>query len=179
MSNNVEKWTLEDGRRAERRVVETALADGQQEKTIELHVEDERPLRLQQRVVERSRPIIYERAIETVDPMTGKVIEKKVEALEPKVQMHLVEHIACEKENCCKEKAAVSVNDIVEEVMSRLVPVPNAVSNEQFQQKLNSLGLMEEIGSRVKSQELSWIDKVLLGVIFLQVVGLVYILFFM
>ena len=41
----VEKWTLEDGRRAERRVSETKNASGQSERVIELHVEDVRPLR--------------------------------------------------------------------------------------------------------------------------------------
>ena len=49
----IEKWTLEDGRRAERRVVETTDSNGQSEKVIELHVEDVRPLRLQQRIVEK------------------------------------------------------------------------------------------------------------------------------
>jgi hypothetical protein len=87
-----EKWTLEDGRRAERRVVENAL-NGETERVIELHVEDERPLRLQQRVVEKSKPIVYERKVETVDPATGNVIESKVESIEPKVQMQLVEHV--------------------------------------------------------------------------------------
>lgn len=176
MSNNVEKWTLEDGRRAERRVSEQALANGQQEKVIELHVEDERPLRLQQRVVEKSRPIVYERTLETIDPKTGKVVEQKVEAIEPKVQMHLVEHIACETEKpkCCKENM---VDKVVEKVLERLAPVePSA----ELGQKLNSLGLVDEIGNRVAdANKFSIIDKFLLAVIAAQLCGLVYIMFFM
>jgi hypothetical protein len=62
----IEKWTLEDGRRAERRVVEHKNADGVAEKIIELHIEDERPLRLQQRVVEKVKPVLYERKFEIV-----------------------------------------------------------------------------------------------------------------
>lgn len=178
MSNNVEKWTLEDGRRAERRVSELALDNGQQEKVIELHVEDERPLRLQQRVVEKSRPIVYERTLETIDPKTGKVVEQKVEAIEPKVQMHLVEHTAyeTEKPKCCKENM---VDKVVEKVLERLSPALPEPSAE-LGQKLNSLGLVDEIGNRVNdANKFSVIDKVLLAVIAAQLCGLVYIMFFM
>jgi hypothetical protein len=180
MSNNVEKWTLEDGRRAERHVSEQSLANGQQEKTIELHVEDERPLRLQQRVVERSRPIVYERTLETIDPKTGKVVEQKVEAIEPKVQMHLVEHIACEtkKTKCCKEDM---MDKVVEKVLEILGPVQKpAEPSVELGQRLNSLGLVDEIGNRVNdANKLSTVDKVLLFVIAAQLIGLVYIMFFM
>ena len=86
--HKIEKWTLDDGRRAERHVKETS-----EERVIELHVEDERPLRLQQRVIEKSKPFVYEREIEVVDK-EGNVVEKKVEAIEPKVHMQLVEHLA-------------------------------------------------------------------------------------
>lgn len=88
-----EKWTLEDGRRAERRVMENVQPTGEGERIVELHVEDERPLRLQQRVVEKRKPFVYEREIQTVDK-SGNVVEKKIESIEPKVQMQLVEHVA-------------------------------------------------------------------------------------
>lgn len=190
MSNsNVEKWTLEDGRRAERRVNEVALENGQQERVVELHVEDERPLRLQQRIVERSRPIIYERTLETVDPKTGKVVEQKVEAIEPRVQMQVVEHIKCAGKTCSgkcssSEVSEVNVEQIVEKVMLKLQQ-PAAISQEplnsnEFQNRLNSLGLVDEVGSRVEDAgKLSLIDKVMLGVIAAQIAGLVYIVFFM
>ena len=90
----IEKWTLEDGRRAERRVVETTDSNGQSEKVIELHVEDLRPIRLQQRVIETTKPMLVERKLETIDPMTGNVIEQKIESLEPKSPMQVVQHIA-------------------------------------------------------------------------------------
>ena len=190
MSNsNVEKWTLEDGRRAERRVSEVALENGQQERVVELHVEDERPLRLQQRIVERSRPIIYERTLETVDPKTGKVIEQKVEAIEPRVQMQVVEHIKCSGKKCsgkCSagESSEVNVEQIVEKVMQKLQPpaerYQEPLNTNEFQSKLNSLGLVNEVGGRVEeTSNLSLIDKVMLGVIAAQIAGLVYIVFFM
>lgn len=91
---NVEKWVLDDGRRAEKRVTEVKSEDGHGERIVELHVEDERPLRLQQRVRERTKPFVFERTIETVDPKTGEVVDQKLESIDPKVPMQLVEHIS-------------------------------------------------------------------------------------
>ena len=90
----VERWFLDDGRRAERKVTENVGENGECEKIVELFVEDERPLRLQQRVVEKCKPMLFERKLETIDPKTGEVLEQKVESLEPRVPMQVVEHIA-------------------------------------------------------------------------------------
>lgn len=92
-NKKVEKWVLDDGRRAEKRITESKDSEGFSEKVIELHVEDERPLRLQQHIVEKTRPFLFERKISTVDPVTGEIVEQKTESTDPKVQMQLVEHI--------------------------------------------------------------------------------------
>lgn len=195
-----EKWTLDDGRRAERRVTENTSENGQSERVVELHVEDERPLRLQQRIVERSKPIVYERKVETIDTITGNVVEQKVESIEPKIQMQLVDHIASAstvsaqsiQEDCdchvTKEEmintivAAIKatretnpVKEIVREVPSQAIPQSNTGN---FSGRLNSLGLADEIAGRAKSGG-SMMDKVLIAVIAAQVAGLGYIIFFM
>jgi hypothetical protein len=90
----IEKWVLDDGRRAERRTTEEVNGEGQIERTIELHVENERPLNLQQRIVEKTKPFVYERTVEAIDPQSGEVVDHKVESIDPRVQMQLVEHIA-------------------------------------------------------------------------------------
>lgn len=208
----VEKWTLDDGRRAERRVMEQKAEEGVAERVIELHVEDERPLRLQQRVVEKTKPFIYERKVETLDPKTGAVVDQKVESIEPKVQMQLVEHIAASStvaaqnvvEDDCdchvtKEEmietviaaikatreqmpAAAPVETVRQrKVRDRAVPTVQAqsVPAANFSNKLNSLGLAEEIAGRVSPQGYSTMDKVLMGVIAAQVIGLGYVIFWM
>lgn len=203
-----EKWTLDDGRRAERRVTENKTEDGQAERVIELHVEDERPLRLQQRVVEKSKPIVYERKVETLDPKTGSVVEQKVESIEPKVQMQLVEHIASAstvaaqsvEDDCdCHVTKDEMIDTIVAAIKAtretapvrevvREVPAPAPQpqvraqampSSGSLANRLNSLGLADEIAGRVDSGSMSMMDKVLLGVIAAQIVGLGYIIFFM
>lgn len=194
-----EKWTLDDGRRAERRVTESASENGQSERVVELHVEDERPLRLQQRVVEKSKPIIYERKVETLDPKTGSVVEQRVESIEPKVQMQLVEHIASAstvaaqnvEDDCdCHVTKDEMIDTIVAAIKAtrepapvREVPAPvrmqSMPNTGSLAGRLNSLGLADEIAGRVDPSGMSTMDKVLFGVIAAQIVGLGYIIFFM
>jgi len=161
----VEKWTLEDGRRAERRVIEVQNADGQGEKIIELHVEDERPLKLQQRIIERTKPILYERKLETVDPVTGSVVEEKIEALvgSPKAEGNFV----------TKEELLAILGGMKGEVKAAVKPEAKKV--------VKSLGLAEELEKMTKPQKdgMSMMDKILLVVIGAQIIGLGYILFFM
>lgn len=187
-----EKWTLDDGRRAERRVIENKLENGQSERVIELHVEDERPLRLQQRVVEKSKPVIFERKIETVDPMSGSVVEQKTESIEPKVQMQLVEHISTstlasqsvDVNHDCHVTREEMIDTIVAAIKasreSNAVHAQTVVpSNPELVGKLKTLGLADEIANRSHTSKMDWKDAVMLGIIGLLVVGLVYIMFFM
>ena len=189
---NVEKWVLDDGRRAEKRVTEVKNEDGQGERVIELHVEDARPLRLQQRVVEKTKPFVFERTVSTVDPQTGEVVDQKLESIEPKIQMQLVEHISTSNPNV----STLSVDDCdchvtKEEMIETVIAAVKAakendvqsmsrsMSSNSFSDKLNSLGLVDEIEKRVDISGYSSSDKILLGVIAAQVVALGYIVFFM
>lgn len=162
----VEKWTLEDGRRAERRVVEVKNADGQGEKIIELHVEDERPLKLQQRIIERTKPILYERKLEMVDPATGSVVEEKIEALVG---------------NAKAGEASFVTKDELLEILASMKGEVKAAVKPETKKVVKSLGLAEELEKMTKPQKdgMSMMDKILLVVIGAQIIGLGYILFFM
>lgn len=188
----VEKWTLEDGRRAERRVVESKDSNGEGERIIEIHVEDVRPLRLQQRVVEKTKPVIYERKYETVDPASGEIVEQKVESLEPRVPMQIVEHIVSEQATYTNgEYAPITKKDLVEMLVA--IRSDNKLKDKQESKakdanpkvdapkKVQSLGLAEEFEkmSTPQNDGMSMMDKILLCVIAAQVVGLAYIIFFM
>ena len=198
----VEKWTLEDGRRAERRVTIQKDENGQDEKIVELFVEDERPLRLQQRVVEKTKPVIFERKIETVDPISGNVIEQKIESLEPKVPLQLVDHIrvaqapamgisaqSVENEGDRPVTKQEMIDAIVAAIKANREVVHSApmapaapVKVEKPAKKINSLGIAEELekaAAEPAKAGMSKTDKILLVVIAAQVIGLGYILFFM
>lgn len=195
----IEKWTLDDGRRAERHVKETS-----EERVIELHVEDERPLRLQQRVVEKSKPFVYEREIEVVDKQ-GNVVEKKVESIEPKIQMQLVEHIASASEGVAAQSVKeddcdchITKEEMVDTIISaikasrsmdgQVASLSHEVDEEKPRKKkvrnvngIRSLGLAEEIANKENAAASgdNMTDKVLMGAIALLVVGLAYMLFVM
>lgn len=164
----VEKWTLEDGRRAERRVMENKNADGQAEKIIELHVEDERPLRLQQRIIERTKPIVYERKLETVDPVSGSVVEEKVESLFGNAKTGDGNFVTKQE-----------LIDIIAGLKSKDEVKVQAVA-ETPKKALKTSSLMEEL-QKMNTQKdgMSMMDKILLVVIAAQMIGLGYILFFM
>lgn len=201
-----EKWTLDDGRRAEKRVTETISPTGEAERVIELHVEDERPLKLQQRVVERRKPIVYEREIQTVGK-DGNVVEKKVEAVEPRTPMQLVEHsmlnpsVAAQSAEDCdchvtkeemietivtamkamREEFAVKAKDEESDKPYVIEEEPKKAVRKPFSRSINgpvaSQGLAEEIGKRVGVSNPGTGDKVMWVVIAGLVVGLLYVLF--
>lgn len=191
-NQRIEKWTLDDGRRAERRVMEQKNDGGQSERVIELHVEDERPLRLQQRVIEKTKPFTYERRIETLDPKTGDVVDQKVESIEPRTQMQLVEHIATsnsvnvasqsvEEEYDCHVTKEEMIETVIAAIKAtrEVAPEPQ-VKQQPLQNKLNSLGLAEEISTRANATEgLSTKNIVIMAVIAAQVIFLGYVIFWM
>lgn len=187
--HKIEKWTLEDGRRAERHV-----KDSGEERVIELHIEDERPLRLQQRIVEKTKPFVYEREIEVVDT-SGNVVEKKVESIEPKVQMQLVEHIGIANNNAMSAQSVkedcdchVTKEEMVDTIISAIKASRQMDNLDKKAHKrvksvngIRSLGLAEEIANKDKETVVNdgTTDKILMGVIGLLAVGVVHMLFFM
>lgn len=141
----VEKWMLEDGRRAERWVTENVG-----ERVVEIHMEEERPLILQQRIVEKSKPIIYERETSMLDK-SGNIVNKKVETLD--------------SEKLTEDTKQELINSIV-----------NAL---QCGNELKTMGLADEIAANQEVENMNSTDKLLIGVIGLLALGLGYIVFFM
>lgn len=179
-NHNVEKWTLEDGRKAEKRISETVNhADLTSEKVVELHMEDERPLKLKQRIIEKTKPVIYERKIETVD-VHGNVVEVKVESAEPKVPMQLVEHIGLASHHVaaqgCKKAChpkGLTKEDLAEAIVS-------AMKASQNDCKLKSMGVADEIANRVNAESSdNSTNYILYGIIAVLTFGLGYLLFAM
>jgi hypothetical protein len=181
MSDHVEKWTLEDGRKAEKRIVENVnQSELTSEKVVELHMEDERPLKLKQRITEKTKPVICERKIETIDAH-GNVVEVKIEASEPQVKMQVVEHIGVANvgaQSHCKTacKKSLTKDDVFEVVRDAL-----ASSRVNECHKINSLGLADQIEEKVNDEEKSnkTVNNVLVGIIVVLTAGLGYLLFAM
>lgn len=88
VTKTVEKFTLEDGRMAERHIT---LNDAG-EKVVEVFVQEKLPLKLEKRVTEKKKEVVHEQKIETIKD--GEVVDVKVLSTEPVVKMELREHIA-------------------------------------------------------------------------------------
>ena len=148
----IERWTLDDGRRAERWVIEN-----EGERVVEIHMEEERPLHLQQRIIEKSKPMVYERETAMLDK-NGNIVDKKIESLD-QIKMQMVD------------------NSSKEEFVTAIV---SALQAMQPCNQLKSLGIADEIAAR--QEETPKMDKVELGLLaFIGVlaIGLCYMLFFM
>jgi hypothetical protein len=113
--------TLEDGRKGEKVTYEHG-----DETTVEIYVEPVRPLVLQERVTEKRKPVVYERTIEKAD-LEGNVIEQKVESLEAKNTMQIVDHIGVQKN---ESVAMASQNISREEAMELVISSIKAMKSE-------------------------------------------------
>lgn len=184
-ASKIERYSLHDGRRAERRVSETNNAIGESEIVTEVFVEEEKPLHLAERVIEKKRPLVYERVVELVDS-DGNVVEQKTESIDPVSRMHVVDHIGMAdvavqslSDDCdCHVTHDEMIDAIVAGVRSaKAEHVAPVVHSEPGM--ISSLGLADQIADRNDEKEYTMTDKVLMGVIAAMVVGLVYVIFLM
>ena len=113
-------------------------------------------------------------------------LETKVEAIEPKVQMQLVEHSA--NVSAQSIDSPVTKQEMIDTIVSAVramreteksVTPSSYDSSKTFTNKLQTLGLADEISQRVEECGLSTVDKSLLVLIGLMVCGLGYMVYFM
>lgn len=212
----VEKWMLDDGRRAEKRVTEVKNCnDGLSERVIELHVEDERPMLLQQRVKEKSKPFVFERTTEIIDPKTGEVTDQKLESIDPQAKMQFFEHhvaapvvapvVAAQSADADADECDchVTKEEMIETIVAAIkavkadvqpapAPIPVAPRKKSARRlkpaiaeslslsdRLNSLGLADEVEKRVDLSGYSTFDKSMLALIVVLLGALGYVLFVM
>lgn len=169
MEKRIERIMLEDGRRAEKHIV-----DEGDTKVQELHVEDERPLRLAQRVIEKRKPVVYERSVQVIKD--GEVVEEKLESLDPSPQMQLREHLGVASQFALQEEEC-NCHVTKEEMIDAIVTAIKASKGEEKPKKTNFY--QNVISERSEKEKFGLLDKVLLIVIAAQLIGLGYIIFWM
>lgn len=179
----IEKIVLEDGRKAERRTTEVVDSNGEIQTVVELHLEEAQPLRLSQRVVEKRKPFVYERKIETVDK-DGVVIEQKTESVEPKIQMQTIEHLAADvaaqsmEDKTAARELLEAIKLLVENKtpVAEVKPVKSMHRQMSSSQGVQSLGLADEIAKRAKSfsPSATIVNGIVWGVIVLETLYIVY-----
>lgn len=183
----VHKFVLEDGRRAERRIVEN-IDDCEGEKITELYAEAERPLVLSERVKEKTKPFVYERTYESLDA-NGNVVEQKVESLDPQSKMNVQSHITSlsAQEEPVKDRFVTSeelletVKTLTEKICG---PVTDTYQGEQSAYKdvseLSAQQSIKTMAAEIKSEEETYdlFDKLCIGGSVVLAGALIYVNFF-
>jgi len=159
----VDKFRLKDGRYGETKVREVRDPDecGRAETVYEHFEEEPRQLQLRKRVVEKKRPVVYERVVESIDG--EQVVERRVESCDPTVNMQLREHIALasppvqEKQDPCYAT--------VDDLKQAMLAVAEAVKENK--PAVAPRVRMQEVASDEAQQKdkWGWVETVLLGVI--------------
>jgi hypothetical protein len=198
------EFLWEDGRRAERVVVDDNECDGT--RVTEVYVEPAVEKKLAQRVIERRKPIVYEREIETIDEHTGEVVDKVVEATEPRAAMHVIERYVPETvgaqsvvkeqhvddEDCDCNVTREELREDIKDAVLALAKVVNKNGNGNGngnghgyhaqavapEPKVSVQSVIEDRLDEKKSK-VSPLNVLLLAVISAQVAGLAWILFVM
>jgi len=195
----IEQIYMEDGREAERHVRD----DGEQ-RVLELYVEPPRPAKkLTKRVIEKKRPVVYERIVETMgeghdDNGQPLVVERKVEATDPKVEMKLLEHHVAQPQaekvsaqSLPKKKADlpaeqyVTKDDLEQAILAvvkavRTQPVEEQEEEEATVKQAPKLSMQQVVGERVEQSQTSSLINIGLAILIVAQVGaLGYLLFWM
>lgn len=169
MSENVEKWVLDDGRRVEKVVSENKSGD-EVERVTEVRVDEERPQHTQQKIIEKIKPVVYERITQDIDIKTGAVVNEKVETINIELN--------APKEQ--KDDSFVTRQEMVEAIVKALQSSksikPVSVKKEA-KSGLKSLGIADEI-EKLKPKQLSYKDMILIGIVAIQIIGLIYLIVF-
>lgn len=195
------EFLWEDGRRAERVVVDDNECDGV--RVTEVYVEPTVEKKLAQRVIERRKPIVYEREIETIDEVTGEVVDKVVEATEPRAAMHVIERYVPESvgaqsvvkgqsddEDCDCNVTREELREDIKDAVLALAKVVGKNGNgngnghgfhAQAVAPEPQVSVQSVIEERLetKKSKVSPLNVLLLAVISAQVAGLAWILFVM
>jgi len=187
------EFLWEDGRRAEKIVLDDDKCDGT--RVTEVYVEPAVEKKLAQRIVERRKPIVYEREIETIDEVSGQVVDKVVEATEPRAAMHVIERYAPEgvgAQSIVKKQHVddcnVSREELREDIKDAVLALAKVVGKNGNGHgydakccKAPAMSVQSVLEDRLedKKSKVSSINVLLLAVISAQVAGLAWILFVM
>lgn len=178
VSKTVEKFTLEDGRMAERHITLNPAG----EKVVEVFVQEKLPLKLEKRITEKKKEVVHEQKVETIKD--GEVVEVKVLSTEPNVKMELREHIAKTDKDQIGALNYATKKDLIDVVTQAVVagvaaakPQPVAVQQPAAPKPLfRAQSVVEDNVAAKKKNDAIWIGVMVIALI-AQVAFFGYLLF--
>ena len=191
MSEIREAFLMEDGRRAERHIIDDGNeCDGTT--VTEVYVEPKIEKKLSQRVKEHRRPCIYEREIETIDEYTGEVVDRIVESADER-PLKVVERLVSspevisaqsyKQESDC-ERLRQDLREDIKDALNIALDSKKRDLGYASAQDHSSRGqisaMQAQVGERVGNKNgISFINLILLAAIAAEVAGLAWVLFAM
>lgn len=187
MNENTNDLTffLEDGRKAEKKVMQLAVDNEEQKIVTELWTEPKIEKKLSQRIVSYKKPLVYKREIETIDENTGDVLEKQVESLDSDVKVQYrevtkeptVSSLSYEPSNI-DTSAFVTKEDLKGALAETTMSLVRAIKDSQPKKTAQSLNYQEIIKEKVENSDDvkgwgAWAILAALGAVF------VYVTFFL
>lgn len=175
------QFIYDDGRNAEKVEFEDQTCEGV--KITEVYVEPKIEKKLAQRIIEKRRPMVYEREIETVDEASGDTIEKIVESMDNGPKLQIVERIATGTSvaaQSVEEGCSVTREELRQDIMdavSALVKVLGMPKEEGVPQTVSVQSVLEEKIAQKNSNSGNMFNMGLLALIAVQAAGLAWILF--
>lgn len=168
----IEKFTLEDGREAERHIKQE-IDDSGSKRVVDLYVSPEPPPKyLSQRVIEHEKPCIYLREIETIN-QTGEVVSREVQTLDPDEKVEMAEN-GC-KMTCEQLKALIGHLEQTPVTPTSTPATPQKIDTVAKQSVVDNFTNIVS-GDDGEISQISWW---LLMAIMAQFAGLTYIWLFM
>jgi len=159
---------MNDGRRAEER----SYVNDEGNKVTELWTEEPNPLKLAEKVTEKSAQVIVERVIDKVDLVSGEVLERKVESIEPNVKLELREHLGVERQNISNYATKEELVNVVAQAVADTIGNRSIQAQSVSQQpKLSVMSVVKDRVEQQKSSENMWN----LGLIGIIVIGIGYV----
>ncbi len=123
-----ENIVTEDGRKGEKVCNETLAENGNSVKVTELWLEPKPDKKLTKRVVEYTRPMVYRREIQSVDEVTGQLVDQKVEAVDNEPALKLMDHVVTPlKEYVTKEEMQNAIISAFKAAKGVSAPVMKAI----------------------------------------------------
>lgn len=132
-SKKVERFTLEDGRIAERHISHNEAG----EKVIEVFVEERKPLKLEKRITEKRKEILAEQKVETIKD--GEIVDVKLNTVDGHTKLQLREHIGTADNAELHSLGYVSKKELGPVVADAVVAGISALMEKQAEQKRSPL----------------------------------------
>lgn len=191
MGEKIEPTVLSDGRRAEFRV-----KDDGETRIVETLAEPKLPKKLENRVIEKRRPVVVERTVQNIDPESGVIKEEIVESIDPpESKMQKVRHIVSEatevsamslKENDCD--CVMSKEEVIETVVAAVKALKednSKLSEEDYyaeepkKRKVSAMQTMVGERAEQSNKKESNVRLIVLSLIAAEIAALAYIVFVM